>query len=234
VGLAGQELIVAAVVAVVGGDLTCQIAAHALAAAGVGRLRWVSRGAAPPPAATVDAWRDSNPELALEGAALPQTEGGPEPEGGPGRAWLACLAGASAVLRSGFDDDAMLAATVRLGIATVVVRGREAEGVELLSFRVHRPCPHVPLDAPAQAAAASPDAGAQAVLAGQLAAAEVLVALAGIAPPGAHAAEPGGGASGSARMLRLPAAEGPTRSADIPWSPGCFACGGSGQEMTFS
>ena len=232
-GLAGQELIAAAVVAVVGGDLTCRVAAHALAAAGVGRLRWVSRGAAPPPAAPVDAWRESNPELALEPAARPETDGGIEPEAA-GRAWLACLAGASAVLRSGFDDDAMLAATVRLGIPTVVVRGREAEGVELLSFRVHRPCPHVPLDAPAQAAAAAPDAGAHAVLAGHLAAAEVLVALAGIAPPGADAAEPGGGASGSARMLRLPGAEGPPRSADIPWSPGCFACGGSGQEMTFS
>jgi hypothetical protein len=233
VGFAGQELIAAAVVAVVGGDVTCQLAAHALAAAGVGGVRWVSRAAAPPPAAMVNAWRESNPELAIEWAALPETDGRTEPEA-PGRAWLARLAGASAVLRSGFDDDPMLAVTVRLGIPTVVVRGREAEGVELLSFRVHRPCPHVPLDTPSKAAGAPPDAGAHAVLAGHLAAAEVLVALVGMVPAGAHAADLAGTASGSARMLRLPGAEGPPHSADIPWSPGCFACGGSGQEMTFS
>jgi hypothetical protein len=184
-------------VALVGGDRTCEIAAHALAAAGVGALRWV----APPERAlgsatisgamseTVAAWRGSNPEVVVEEMALPVAlVAGAESLGALGEQWLGCLRGASAVLRSGFDDDPMLGAAVRLGIPAVIVRGREAEGIELVSFRVHGPCPHVPLDGPSKAGAPpDDDDGAAAVVAGHLAAAEILVGLAGIgtAPAGA-------------------------------------------------
>lgn len=220
-----------------GGDRTCEIAAHALAAAGVSDLRWISRAEQAPTAAVLAAWQDSNPEVTVEWLPLPGGD-----EDALGAAWLGCLRGASAILRSGFDDDPLLAAAVRLGIPVVVVRTRAQDesrdasnampGIDLLSFRVHGPCPHVPLDRPRQAGAI-PDGGALAVVAGHLAATELLVGLAGVSPP------PGPGAT--ARLLRIPfSASGPgdaqglPHSADIPWSPACFACGGSGQEMTFS
>jgi hypothetical protein len=230
-------------VALVGGDRTCEIAAHALAAAGVGALRWVapperalwsatrsesvSRAAASDRmSAALAAWRGSNPEVVVEGVPLPvASASGAESLGTLGDQWLGCLRGASAVLRSGFDDDPMLGAAVRLGIPAVVVRGREAEGIELVSFRAHGPCPHVPLDGPSRAGA-PPDESAAAVVAGHLAAAEILVGLAGI--------DPGRGGVATARMLRLPPAEAVPHSADIPWNPACFACGGSGQEMSFA
>jgi hypothetical protein len=229
-------------VALVGGDRTCEIAAHALAAAGVGALRWVARperalGSATKSetmsermsatnSATLAAWRGSNPEIVVEGMDLPVASApGAESIGALGDQWLGCLRGASAVLRSGFDDDPMLGAAVRLGIPAVIVRGREAEGIELVSFRAHGPCPHVALDGPSRAGA-PPDDGAAAVVAGHLAAAEILVGLAGI-----EVARPG---FGTARMLRLPPAHAVPHSADIPWNPACFACGGSGQEMSFA
>jgi hypothetical protein len=159
---------------------------------------------------------------------------GAESLGALGDQWLGCLRGANAVLRSGFDDDPMLGAAVRFGIPAVVVRGREAEGIELVSFRAHGPCPHVPLDGPTKGqtkgqtkAGAPPDESAAAVVAGHLAAAEILVGLAGIDPPGR-------GGVATARMLRLPPAQAVPHSADIPWNPACFACGGSGQEMSFA
>jgi hypothetical protein len=218
----------------VGGDRTCEIAAHALAAAGVGALRWVapperaldgatrSGATSPTKAAMLAAWRGSNPEVQVDEMALPAASGA---LGTLGDQWLGCLRGASAVLRSGFDDDPMLGAAVRLGIPAVIVRGREAEGIELVSFRAHGPCPHVPLDGTTKVTAAADD-GASAVVAGHLAAAEILVGLCGI-----DTARPG---VVTARMLRLPPGEAVPHSADIPWNPACFACGGSGQEMSFA
>lgn len=223
----------------VGGDRTCEIAAHALAAAGVGALRWVARPdrrslgsgsgtISETMSSRLAAWRGSNPEVVVEGMALPvaaASASGAESPGALGDQWLGCLRGASAVLRSGFDDDPMLGAAVRLGIPAVIVRGREAEGIELVSFRAHGPCPHVPLDGPSKTGA-PPDGGAAAVVAGHLAAAEILVGLAGI-----ELARPD---VGTARMLRLPPGQAVPDSADIPWNPACFACGGSGQEMSFA
>jgi hypothetical protein len=91
--------------------------------------------------------------------------------------------------------------------------------VDLVSFRRHGPCPHQEVDVPLQAAAAPSEEGAAAVLAGTLAAAEALLVL---AHPGL---EP------RARHLRVPLAEGEPVAAEIPWSPECFLCGGSGKEV---
>jgi hypothetical protein len=230
VGPDGQARIGAATVAVVGklagplvnGDLACETAARCLAAAGVGRLRLLGRR--PPEPAIVAALRASNPELALEQAAAWPSDGA---------AWMAELAGCAAVVRSGFDDDAMLRAAVRLAVPAVVVRGR-GDAVDVVSFRRHGPCPHTPLEVPEQDAERDgPDgdgdgagvtlAAAAAVVAGTLGAAEALAVIAGAATGQARA-----------RHVRVTFAGGegraPDLAQDIPWTPECFACGGTGGE----
>ncbi|HVR64915.1 MAG TPA: ThiF family adenylyltransferase [Polyangia bacterium] len=207
VGPDGQERLLGARVAVVGGDLTAQVAAHYLAAAGVGRLRWLGGGAADGD----DDLRASNPDVAIEHLPLPAD--------GEGDAWVAALDGVDAVVRSGFDDDPMLRAAVRRGVPVVVVRGRD-EGVELVSFRRNGPCPHAPLEVPSQRSAPASDRAA-AVVAGTLAATEALHTLLGI------------GGDAPARHLSLPLDGRPPRAQEIPWSPACFACGGHGSEMSF-
>ena len=165
-----------------GDDLTCEIVARALAAGGVGKLRLVRRtGAlARDVAAALGA---SNPDVAVETWPWPSSrgdiaDGGASGDGDTaGRGWLDVLTGAAVVVRSGFDDDPMLRAAVRLGVPAVVTRGRD-DGVELVSFRRHGPCPHAPLDVPEQSGV-PPQDGAGAVVAGHIAAAEVLVLLAG-------------------------------------------------------
>jgi hypothetical protein len=123
-------------------------------------------------------------------------------------------------VRSGFDDDAMLRAAVRRAVPVVVVRAH-AGVVDAVSFRRHGPCPHAPLDV-ATGAAAPSDGGAGAVVAGELAATEILMLLV------AARAD-----VGRARHTRLALDSGDARSTDIPWAPECFACGGQGAEMAF-
>jgi hypothetical protein len=106
-----------------------------------------------------------------------------------GAAWLAALDGADLVVRSGFDDDAMLAAATRLGLPAVVVRALPA-GIDVISAPRRPPAPEAPLDIPTRAAAKAETAGA--VAAGALAAAEALQILVGAGRPA------------FARHLRLP------------------------------
>jgi hypothetical protein len=111
------------------------------------------------------------------------------------RAGLGPLDGLQLVVRSGFDDDALLPAARRLGLPVVVMRA-SGDVVDVLSF------PRRDADAaPATnsvgipfRAAAPPDDGAAGVLAGTIAAAEALHAL---------LAEPGPGST-MVKHLRLP------------------------------
>jgi hypothetical protein len=110
------------------------------------------------------------------------------PDGG--EAWLAALDGADLVVRSGFDDDAMLAAAKRLGLPAVVARA-QLDSIDVASMARRPPAPETPLDVPTRI---SPRAeGSTAVAAGTLAAAEALQTLVRETP-----------APGFARHLRLP------------------------------
>jgi len=220
VGPAGQERLVAARAAVVGDGLAAETAARYLAAAGVGALRLLSaRGTEP----WDEALRGSNPGVAIER--------GPRPA--DGAAWLAALDGVSIVVRADFDDDALLPAAIRRGVPLVVMRGQEGGDatVDVVSLRKHGPCPHAPLDVPRVAAVPVPE-GAASVVAGALAAAEalhILMSNAGLRP----AADPGPARAARARHLRVPLDGGDAVAQDLPWTPECFACGGSGSEMSF-
>jgi hypothetical protein len=123
------------------------------------------------------------------------------PDGG--EAWMAALDGAALVVRSGFDDDAMLGATKRLALPAVIVRGR-ATVVDLVSFPARAPLPDAPFD-PARPSAEPVWQGASAVVAGTLAAAEALHVLAGQRPPG------------GAHVLRLPLDGKAPEVQEIPW-----------------
>jgi hypothetical protein len=140
-----------------------------------------------------------------------------------GAAWCKALSGSDLVLRSGFEDDAMLKAAVRMGIPVVMVRA-STRNVDLIAFRRHGPCPHVSLDIASGANEEAPLSGAEAVVAGTLAATEVLWILAsGDLRKGPRA-----------RHLRLPLDPGgEPRTQKIPWSPECFVCGGSSREVSF-
>ena len=208
IGYDGQARIAAATVAVAGDDLTAEVLARALGAAGVGTLRLIRR--APLAPAVTAALGDSNPDLRVEARDWPS---GPD--------WVAALQGAALVVRSGFDDDAMLRAAIRLGIPAIVVRAADAQ-VDMVSFRRQGPCPHLALDLP-ETRAAPVEGGPAAVVAGHTAAAEALLVLAEAHDDAARA-----------KHLRLPLDGGPPRTADIPWTPECFACGGAGTEMTFT
>lgn len=190
IGPDGQERLLAARVAVVGGDLTAAIAARYLAAAGVGRLR-VLGGAAN----IDDDLRASNPDVSIEHAPLPAA----------GAAWLAALENVDAVVRSGFDNDPMLRAAIRRGVPVIAVRGRD-EGVELVSFRRNGPSPDAPLDVPTQPST-PPSERSAAVVAGTLAATEIIHTL-------LH-----NGGDAPARHLSLPLDGRPPRAQDIPWPP---------------
>lgn len=222
IGYDGQARIAAATVTVAGDDLTAEVLARALGAAGVGVLRLVRRDALAP--AVTTALAESNPDLRVEARSWPS---------GPG--WVAALEGSTLVVRSGFDDDAMLRAAIRLGLPAVVVRADETQ-VDMVSFRRQGPCPHLALDLP-EVQAAPTDGGPAAVVAAHLAAAEALLLLAeGSERSELVEGEPGARRPGLARAkhLRLPLDGGPPRTNDIPWTPECFACGGSGTEMTFA
>lgn len=208
IGPDGQQRLAAARVVVAGGDGAAETAARYLAAAGVGTLRLV--GDAGGDAVWDDELRASNPAVVVEHRAWP----------GDGAAWVKVLDAADLVVRSGFDDDAMLRAALRHGLPTVVFRGRH-ESVEVIAFRRQGPCPHAPLDVPTQASL-PPQEGAAAIVAGTLAATEALHLLLGN----------GGAARARHLSLRLDGREPQTQ--ELPWSPECFACGGSGAEMSFS
>ena len=199
----------------------------------MGTLRLIRRtGALPATVATAIA--SSNPEIEIENRAWPTTGPG-LPGADSGASWLSAIAGTTVVVRSGFDDDAMLRAAVRTAVPVIVMRGRE-DGIDVVSFRQHGPCPHVALDVPERPGVA-PDDGAGAVVAAHIGAAEALVLIARAHTGGAparHVSVPlrtdkseGDGTAGAAEA---PA----TRSVDIPWAPECFACGGSGVEMSFA
>jgi hypothetical protein len=208
IGLAGQQRIAAARVALVGRDLAAETAARYLAAAGVGTLRLIGGR------------HDWDADLRGSNAAV-MIEHAPRPAQGP--AWLEALRGANLVVRAGFDDDAMLHAAVRLAIPAITMRANVDDAtVDILSFRKHGPCPHAPLDVPVLAAVAIPD-GAASVVAGTAAAAEALHLLIGDAQSTARA-----------RHLRLPLDGGDATTQEIPWTPECFSCGGTGKEMSFS
>jgi hypothetical protein len=209
VGAAGQERLLAARAAIVGDGLAAETAARYLAAAGVGALRLLGSAAT---VAWDDALRGSNPDVALEHAARPAD----------GAAWMEALDGVAIVVRADFDDDALLPAAIRQGVPIVVLRGQEdgAGVADVVSFRQHGPCPHAPLDVPRVAAVPLPE-GAASVVAGALAAAEALHVLVGRA------------SAARARLLRVPLDGGDAVAQDLPWTPECFACGGTGSEMSF-
>ncbi len=124
---------------------------------------------------------------------------------GDGAAWLDALGGVDLVVRTDFDDDAMLGAAARLGVPVVVARA-EPDRVDLLSFPRRAPDPGAELDVRARPAHAAAD-GATGVLAGTLAAAEALATLV------RHDAEQ---RTRSARHLRLPVDGGGPLAQDIP------------------
>jgi hypothetical protein len=212
VGSAGQERLVAARAVVVGDGLAAETAARYLAAAGVGSLRLLGGRSN---LRWDESLRASNPGVALEHAPRPTD----------GAAWMAALDGVALVVRADFDDDALMPAAIRRGVPIVVMRGQEngENVVDVVSFRKHGPCPHAPLDVPLVAAVPVPE-GAASVVAGTLAAAEALHILIATDIP-ARAAR--------AHHLRVPLDGGDAVSQDLPWTPECFACGGSGNEMSF-
>jgi hypothetical protein len=112
------------------------------------------------------------------------------------------LEGADLVVRSGFDDDAVLGMTKRLGIPAIIMRAQE-EVVDVVSFPARAPDPEAPLDPPAFAGA--PHEGAAAIVAGTLAAGEAIAVLLGRGPTTA------------ARHLRLPLDGRPPVVQEIPW-----------------
>jgi hypothetical protein len=190
---------------VVGDDLTCEVAARSLSAAGVGCVRFVRRDGGP-----------SDVVLRAMTESSPDTQVATRPWPSDGAGWVATLTGASAIVRSGFDDDAMLRAAVRLGVPVVVARV-QPDLIDVMAFRKHGPCPHVALDEPEVAASTARQDGAAALVAGQLVAAEILMLLIGDDV-----------ATGPrARHLRLPLDGSAPTTAVIPWTPECFVCGGS-------
>ncbi|HET6149588.1 MAG TPA: hypothetical protein VFH68_18770 [Polyangia bacterium] len=230
VGPDGQERLAAATVAVAGetgGDLAVEIAARYLAAGGVGALRLIGAGAAAVDAAVL---RASNPDVVVESVGWPGAADADADADADGRAWLAALAGVGLVVRSGFDDDPMLRATVRLGIPVVLMRALD-DRAEVLAVRRQGPCPHVDLAIPRRRADGVFD-GPAAVVAGTLGAAEAMSLILLI---GGRAAAAG---TARARHLAVPLAPSPEggepRAQDIPWTPECFACGGGATEMVFS
>lgn len=132
----------------------------------------------------------------------------PEPAPASGDEWVTLLAEADLLVRSGFDDDASLAAAARRGIPVVVVHARP-DLVDVVSFPRRAPRPNAELDVPARPASFSSDGGAAGVLAGTLAAAEALHALLGPAVASKTAVPP-------TRLLRLPLDGGEPSAQEIP------------------
>lgn len=146
VGPDGQARICSARVAVVGSDRAADTAALYLRAAGVG---------------------DVFSPLPVGG------DGGEgQGEGVSADRWRTLLANIDLVVRTNFDDDAMMGVANQLGLPVVAVRAQH-DGVDMVSFPRRPPAPDATIAAPV-AAAAPPDDGPAAVLAGTMAAAEAL------------------------------------------------------------
>ena len=128
---------------------------------------------------------------------------------GDGAAWLDELAGVDLVVRTDFDDDAMLGAAARLGVPVVAARA-EPDRVDVIAFPRRPPDPAAELDVRARPAARAPTDGPTGVLAGALAAAEALAALV----RGGDAAS-----TRSTRHLRLPVDGGEAIAQDIGGRP---------------
>lgn len=211
-GIAGQEKILAGTVALIGnvdrvdGDLTCDTAQRYLAAAGVGTLRLFGCGIAE--GLSVGAHSRAEPH------AWPATASG----------WAQSLAGCDVVMRSGFADDAdlILDVSARLGIPLVVVRERD-DVVELVRFagrragskpfaedRETRASQTQSQSRPQARDGRAPLGPAGAVVAGTLAACEVLLLLAQVA----------GRPAPGARHVRLPLDGSEPVTQNIPWPPG--------------
>jgi hypothetical protein len=244
VGPDGQQRLAAATVAVASAsgeqdrenddeDLAAEVAARYLAAGGVGRLRLIGaaadqvRGHGDPGGDFAAVLRASNPDVVIDARAWPAD----------GAAWLAALAGVDLVVRSGFDDDPMLRAAVRLGLPVVLLRALD-DRAEVLALRRQGPCPHQDLAIPPRRAEGT-RRGAAAVVAGTLGAAEAMSLIVGRAPATAMATASGNtraaeAAQSRARHLAVPLDGAAPRAQEIPWSPACFACGGGAMEMDFS
>jgi hypothetical protein len=110
--------------------------------------------------------------LIAAGAGVVESREGPARDGA---AWLETLANIDLVLRTDFDDDAMLGAAARLGVPVVVARA-EADRVDLVAFPRRPPDPGAEIDIRARPSQRAAD-GPTGVLAGALAAAEALAAL---------------------------------------------------------
>ncbi len=197
IGPEGQERIGTARVALVGDGITIETAGRYLAAAGVTDLRRVSRA----PGSTLGV--QATGQNVVPWPTTPQ-------------AWLDAIAGATAVVRAGFEDDALGRVTVRLGIALVVARAT-CDAVDVISFRQQLSCPHGSLAVAAQADTAAESDSAAGVLAGTLAATELLWVLAcPDVPP-------------RARHLRLGLHGAIPVAQDLPWAPECAPCAASRQ-----
>jgi hypothetical protein len=171
IGPEGQARISAARVAVVGTDLAAETAALYLKAAGVEDL------------------------IPLPVVPRPAERGEGTGEGSAAETWRRQLAKVDLVVRSGFDDDAMMGTAARLGLPVIVVRAQR-DGVDMVAFPRRPPALEETTVAP-YAAAAPPDDGPAAVLAGTLAAAEALHVLARGSEAPARSTPP-------IRHLRLP------------------------------
>lgn len=187
VGGDGQERLLAARVLLVGADLVIETALRYLVAAGVTRVSVVA---------------SSSDARALAERARLAFDVVPPPRDAAG--WKEAMRLVNVALRSDFADDALLGAARALGVPVVAVRTQH-EVVDLLSFRHERTEGDVPDVVPSPAAPA-PD-GAAAVLAGTLAATEVLFRLLG-------RDEPSG-----ARHVKLSLDGGDVRVQEIPWPP---------------
>ncbi len=143
--------------------------------------------------------------LIAAGVGAVQTRQGPAGDGG---AWLDALAGIDLVVRTDFDDDAMLGAAARLGVPVVVARA-EPDRVDLIAFPRRPPDPDAEIDVRARPSQRAAD-GPTGVLAGALAAAEALAALVRD-----DSTSPGRGK----RHLRLPVDGGQAIAQDIGGRP---------------
>jgi|GEM_PF-1600882 hypothetical protein len=205
VGSLGQARILAARIVLVVDGLVAETAARYLAGAGVCRFRSMARGSGLGDLAGVLA--ELNPDARVEAWPWPLE----------GTAWVSALEEQTVVLRVGFDDDAMVRAAVRVAVPVVAVR-TDAASIDVLSLRRHGPCPHLCLDVPACLSNATESDPGISVLAGALAACEILDIVLRQAGP-------------RARHLRLVLGPGEEPLAqDIPWAPECCACGGGASE----
>ena len=143
--------------------------------------------------------------LIAAGVGVVQTREGPP---GDGAAWLEAMADIDLVVRTDFDDDAMLAAAARSGIPVVVTRA-EPDRVDLVAFSRRPPDPGAQIDLRARPSQRAAD-GPTGVLAGALAAAEALAAL---------VRESGASSARGKRHLRLPVDGGEAIAQDIGGRP---------------